>query len=368
LELHVTDTYILGLAMHPASAWIADKRLEEMVFDTAEAALKDARIDRAELDHVTIATCDELDGRSISSMLLSAPAGAYLKDEIKTTDAGLIGLCLEVMRIESGRFHLGLLSSWNKSSKAPFEDVMRMRCEPFYTRDVGLNMSIADGFFAQAVSGAYGISESDVNGAIQASYKQASKNERGMRPTVPSLEELRTSPYVSVPLRKIQQAPVTDGGVSMVVCSGAWLSKHPDRRPLARLSGLAWRVDNYQLGGTRLSGLQGFKETVRKAVAMSGLQNFSQVDLIELDSQTGFHDVAYRRALDVPGTCQVSPSGGPFAQNPYFCTGLVHAAEAVLQVSGRAGAVQVPGAKRAAAHGCHGFAQQGNAVAIFEGA
>jgi hypothetical protein len=36
-------------------------------------------------------------------------------------------------------------------------------------------------------------------------------------------------------------------------------------------------------------------------------------------------------------------------------------------VSGRAGAVQVKNAKRAAAHGCHGFAQQGNAVAVFEG-
>src|SRR5277367_1211917 len=201
LELHVTDTYILGLAMHPPSAWIADKRLEEMVFDTAEAALKDARIARAELDHVTIAACDELYGRSISSMLLSAPAGAYLKDEIKTTDSGLIGLCLEVMRIESGRFHLGLLSSWNKSSKAPFEDVMRMRCEPFFTRDIGLNASIADGLFARAVKTAYGISESEVNAAVQASYHQASKNERGMRTPVPSLTAIEASPYVSVPLR-----------------------------------------------------------------------------------------------------------------------------------------------------------------------
>ena len=74
------DTYVLGLSLHPASSWVADKRLEEMVFDTAKAALDDAGITRDELDHVTIAACDELDGRSISSMLLSAPAGAYLKD------------------------------------------------------------------------------------------------------------------------------------------------------------------------------------------------------------------------------------------------------------------------------------------------
>jgi acetyl-CoA acetyltransferase len=367
MEASVTDTYILGLAMHPPSAWIVDKRLEEMVFDTAKAALDDAGVAREELDHVTIAACDELDGRSISSMLLSAPAGAYLKDEIKATDSGLVGFCLEVMRIESGRFHLGLLSSWNKSSKAPFEDVMRMRCEPFYTRDVGLNMSIADGFFAQAVSSAYGISGSDVNAAVHASYKQAHKNGRGMRSEVPSLDTIAASPYVSVPLRKMQQAPVTDGCASMVVCSGAWLSKHPDYRPRARVAGLSWRIDDYQLGEKRLSTLQGFKETFRRAIAMSGFQDLGQLDVIEIDSQTAFHDVAYRRALAVPSTSHVSPSGGPFAQNPYFCTGLVNAAEAVLQVSGRAGSVQVKGAKRAAAHGSHGFAQQGNVVAVFEG-
>src|ERR1700728_2168710 len=169
------DTYVLGLAVHPPATWVANKRLEEMVFDTAKAALDDARIDRQQLDHISIAACDELDGRSISSMLLSAPAGAYLKDEIKTTDSGLIGLCLEAMGIESGRYHLGLLSSWNKSSTAPFEDVMRMRCEPFFTRPIGLNMSIADGLFAQGVSRPYKINPADVNKAVVESYKRAEK-------------------------------------------------------------------------------------------------------------------------------------------------------------------------------------------------
>jgi hypothetical protein len=35
-------------------------------------------------------------------------------------------------------------------------------------------------------------------------------------------------------------------------------------------------------------------------------------------------------------------------------------------VSGRAGAVQRPGARRAVAHSSHGYAQQGNVVMAFE--
>src|ERR1700678_4475997 len=127
------------------------------------------------------------------------------------------------MRIESGRSPLCLLSSWNKSSTAPLEDVMRMRCEPFYTRPIGLNMSIADGLFAQAASLHFGFDEFDVDEAVLDSFRRAARNPRGMGYTPPRVDEIATSPYVAAPLRQAHQAPVTDGGVAMVVASGEWL-------------------------------------------------------------------------------------------------------------------------------------------------
>jgi acetyl-CoA acetyltransferase len=87
---------------------------------------------------------------------------------------------------------------------------------------------------------------------------------------------------------------------------------------------------------------------------------------VELESQTGYHEAAYVRAFGIEREEALSPSGGAFAQNPIFCTGLINAAEAVLQVAGQAGAVQRPNVRRAAAHGCHGYAQQGNVVIVFE--
>ena len=46
-----------------------------------------------------------------------------------------------------------------------------------------------------------------------------------------------------------------------------------------------------------------------------------------LDCQTGYHAAAYRTALDGLDPAAIkSPSGGAFAQNPYFCAGLVNAA------------------------------------------
>ncbi len=360
------DVYVLGVALHPARERVGDKRLEEMVFDTARAALDDAGIAREAIDHVTIAASDELDGRSISSMLLAAPAGAYLKDETKCTDSGLVGLCLGALRVESGAHDLGLVVSWNKSSIAPLEDVMRMRAEPYFVRPIGLNMAIADGLFAQAVGSALGFGEAEAAAAAARGHAAAARNPRAVARPRPSEAEIAASAYVAAPLREGHRAPVTDGAVAMVLASRRWLSRRPRARPLARLAGTGWRVDGYDLGGARLSGLESFRASFDEALRVAGRRRAGALDVIELDAQTGFHAVAYGRALDLAAPERLSPSGGAFAQNPYFCTGLANAAEAVLQVSGRAGAVQVAGARSAAAHGSHGFAQQGHAVAVFE--
>jgi acetyl-CoA acetyltransferase len=104
----------------------------------------------------------------------------------------------------------------------------------------------------------------------------------------------------------------------------------------------------------------------QSALQMAGLKDAGELDVIELEAQTGYHEAAYVRAFGITDEDCLSPSGGAFAQNPLFCTGLVNAAEAVLQVSGAAGAVQRPTVRRAAAHSCHGYAQQGNVVVLFE--
>jgi len=360
------DIYVLGLAMVPARKRIADERLEEIVFSVTRAALDNAGVERAQIEQVTLAACDELDGRSISSMLLAMPAGAYLKDEMKCTDSGLTGLCLGAMRLASGDFDLGLVVSWNKSSTAPFEDVMRMRAEPFYTRPIGLNAAIADGLFASAVAAAHGISEDDASAAVLTQSRHAAHNARRAPGALPSASGIAGSPYVAVPLRQGHRAQVTDGGVAFVLASGDWLARHPSAQPLARIAGLGWSVDKYNLGRERLSSLGSFRDAHGRALAMAGIYD-SALSVYELDSQTGYHAAAYAKALDAVDPDAIAPSGGPFAQNPYFCMGLINAAEAVLQVSDQAGNVQRKAVGWAAAHGCYGYAQQGNAVAIFEG-
>ena len=358
--------YVLGLAMYPATRKADAHRLEEMVYHTSHAALEHAGITRRELDHVTLGTCDELDGRSISSMLMAMPAGAYLVDEIKVTDSAATALCLEAARLQSEEFDIGLVASWCKSSKTDVESVMRLRGEPFYTRPLGLNMTLSDALLAQAVAQEFGVSAAQADQLAVDAFARAEANPRGVRHAVPDLQAVRNSAYQATPLRALHRPPLTDGAVCMVMASERWLRRHPGHQPLARLSGVGWASDSYRLGHERLHQFGSARKAWAQALRMAGQGDAGGIDVMELECQTVYHEAAYVQALGLNERTRICPSGGAFAQNPLFCTGLVGAAEAVLQVAGQAGAVQVPGVQRAAAHSCHGYAQQGNVFMIFE--
>jgi len=301
-------------------------------------------------------------------MLMSAPAGAYNIDEIKVTDSGASALCLAYARFLSGESELGMVVSWCKSSKTNPESVMLLRGDPFYTRPLGVGTAVSDALFAQAVGEEYGVTEQEVNERVVSAFRKAAGNERGMRHPVPDEASLVASPLDATPLRAAQRAPYTDGAAALVLATDTFLDANPECHPLARLSGVGWASDSYRLEAKRLRAMNSARAAWQTALSRAGLKDADDLDVIELDSQTGYHEAAYVRAFGIKKQDAVSPSGGPFAQNPYFCTGLVNAVEAVLQVSNQAGAVQRDGVRRAAAHGCHGCAQQGNVVMVFEAA
>jgi len=360
------NVYVIGVATHAAATAERSLRLEEMAYRTSRAALDDARVTRAQLDHLTIGACDELDGRPISSMLMAAPAGGFLTDEMKVADSGAMALCLGVARMLTGEFHLGLVCSWCKTSKTNVDAVMRLRGDPFFSRPIGLDMVMADGLFAQAVSLEFGITEDEAAKRASDAQQRATQNPRAVKRAPLSAAQIGASAYVATPLRDAQRAPLTDGAATMVLASERFMDRNPDLKPLARISGVGWSVDSYRLGASRLRSLDSHKKAWQRALGMAKLPDVNALDVIEFESPTSWHEAAWVRALAVRDEDKVSPSGGAFAQNPLFCTGLIGAVEAVLQVSGRAGPVQRAGVRRAAAHSCHGFAQQGNVVACFE--
>ena len=185
---------------------------------------------------------------------------------------------------------------------------------------------------------------------------------------MPSAEAIGRSGYDATPLRSGHRAPYSDGAVSLVLAAEGFVRANSACKPLARIAGIGWASDAYRLDSMRLRSLASARSAWRSALRQAGVVDASDLDVVELDTPTGYHEAAYVRAFGIDREETLSPSGGTFAQNPIFCAGLVNAAEAVLQVAGRAGTVQRQNVRRAAAHGCHGTAQQGNVVMVFEAA
>lgn len=360
------QVYVIGVGLHPATRKETRFRLEELVFHTAKQALESAKITRRQLDNLVIGACDELDGRPISSMLMAAPAGGYLRDEIKVTDSGASALCLAYARIRSGEFHAAMVSSWCKTSKTDVDAVFRLRGDPFFMRPLGMDAVMADALFAQAVAEEFGINETEADSRVESLSQKAAANPRGLQAPIRTGAEVQASPYRATPIREGQIADHSDGAVSIVLCSEEFLRSNPQAEPLARITGVGWSSDSYRLDAERLKGMRSARAAWSMALGQAGLANASALDVVELEAQTGWHEAAYVRAFGIGGDVALSPSGGQFAQNPLFSSGLINAAEAILQVAGKAGPVQQPSVRRAAAHSCNGYAQQGNVVAIFE--
>lgn len=341
------------------------ERLEEVVFDTVAAALEDAGVVREELDSVALGASDELDGRSITSMLLAMPAGAFLKDEIRTT-SGMHALALQAMRIQSGMFDLGVVVSWSKPSETFSEaSVQWTSLDPFIGRDLGLIDPIASAIMASAYLERFGRNRDNLDRRGE---------EKARSGAGASLDEsASTSSGVSYPFRSEHLAPIVDGVAALVVASPRTVERLDPRRPPVWLRGLGWATDSYSLSERTLWEWSTLRRVAEDALDRAGCQ-IEEIDRFEIDDYSVMHEVLAVEALGLaePGTGfdylsaaeengrQINPTGGSFGGYPPVCAGLRRVAEAYRHLA------DDEMQQRALAHGTTGIAAQGHEVAVLE--
>ena len=229
-----------------------------------------------------------------------------------------------------------------------------------------MNFAIAEGLFANQVLGNKTYNEQDAATRVQTLMRAAQRNPRAVARPVQTVEEINATEMLAYPLRAGHRAPITDGAVAMVLASGDWVRAHPNVKPLAKIAATSWAVNRYQLNAERLNDLEFFKRTLQEVMTRAGLSDLNDLAVVELETQTAWAQLMLSEVFSKASKVAVSPSGGTWAQNPYFCTGLMNAAEVILQVSDRAGPNQVAGAKYGLAHGTSGFSQQTHGFALFE--
>lgn len=345
--------------------------LETLIWRAASAALEDAGLTRADLDGVVIAASDQVDGRAISSMLTSGPAGAYLADEINTASSPGHAVALAYMQILSGTHRRLLVSSWGKASETAttVQAAERLSAEPFYERDGGISALAASALQAAAHRGSW--ADGDATAAAAA---VAARNHRDL-----DAAAVAASAVMAHPLRELECPPEIDGAYSFVL-------ERADREHAGvPLAGVGWSSDSGRVSERDLTRLEHLARAARDAYGRAGVDDpAAQVQVWELHDYSPDAEMLAYAAIGLcaegeslalaqgaethaGGRTPVNPGGGSVRGEAPFGGPLRKVLNAVRQVRGDAGEGQVDGVERAFAQLTTGFAGQFQTAVVVGG-
>lgn len=330
--------------------------LETLIFRSARAALDEAGIGRADLDGVVLAASDQIDGRAITSMLTSGPAGAYLNDEINVASSPGHALALAYMQILSGTHERLLVSSWGKGSESAHgvQGAERLSAEPFFERDGALSALAAAALQAERHRG-------DDPERARAAAHVAARNHGDV-----DAATVEASDVVAVPLRALEIPAETDGAFSIVL-----QALDPGVAEIV-VAGVGWCSDGGRVAERDLTALAHLEQAARDAYRRARVDDPAAIGSFHLHDYTPDAEIlAYaplglcdrgaelELALEGDSARPVNPGGGSVRGEAPFGGPLRKVLEAVRQARG--GRVE-----RALAHMTTGFAGQFQTVAIVE--
>ena len=368
---------VVGVSQVGYASAITDRNLEELIFEAASGALADARLAWRELDAVVIGASDLVDGRVISSMVTAGPAGGYMKDLLAVASSAEHAFVLAYLRLAAGVGDTALVAGWSKCSEAPIPQVEQLSLDPFYRRHVGMDGLVAAALQAAAYRDRYRVPEDAAARVVVKNRANGTRNPHAERRQRVTADDVLASPLVAWPLKALETPPLSDGACALVLARGERAGAL--RRPAAWVRGLGWASDTYWREPEDLVNSRALAAAAERAYRMAGVQApRREIGVAEVYDVTPYHELMAYEGLGFcgpgegarfvgDGQVSVNPSGGLLCANPFFASGLVRVAEAVLQVTGRAGGHQVEGARRAVAHGASGLAGQAHTVVVLEG-
>lgn len=360
---------VIGTAIRPAITGNT-RSLEEIIYETSQAALADAGIAPEDIDGIIVGCNDQFDGRAISVMMASGPTGGVDRDILSTPSSSEHAFILGALRVASGHYRTQLVVAWSPTEASSLSEAQRLGADPYFHRALPLDELSAHALQAGAV-------ERRVPGARDAAQAVMAKNRAHAARAFPNLPSPQTPGPARWPLSAEMTSGPTSGCVALVLAG-------PDlaaaRNP-AWVRGMGWATEPSFLGDRDLSTAPALSAAAAQAYAEAGLGDPDAIDLAEVTDATPYAELLAYEALRLcpasewgmhlangrfaaDGRLPVNLSGGVLGFNPVFCTGLIRIAEVANQVRGRAGRHQHPAARLGLAHAGSGFAMQYQAAIL----
>ena len=301
---------------------------------------------------------------------------------------GISAVQVGFYHVASGMYDVVLVAGADRVGESgDSQTILNKMWDPFYERPLPLNAINMLAFSAVRYMHKYGMTEEHMALVSVKNRRNAMKNPHAHIRKPTSVEEVLDSRVISWPIKLFDACPQSSGGCAVILCSEDWAKKVIGQP--AWIQGVGHHSETYFMGdrmGPQMvhdhADADAKALAIQKAYRMAGVEDprrdLQMAELYAPFSNTEYHAIyaagffpkgeSLKRmeegVFDMDGEMPVNPSGGVLCSNPIAVTAMVRVAEAALQVMGRAGERQVPGAKRALATGNGGDHQFFGAIVV----
>ncbi|MCK4789619.1 MAG: thiolase family protein [Desulfobacteraceae bacterium] len=354
--------------------------IPEIVYVAVREALRDARLDMADIDYRVTASLDLFDGQPASNGLVAEVVGAVMNPEVRVAEDGLLACYHAYMLLRTGLYNTVLVVAHYKGSLVNHYAVSNWSFDPIYQQKLGLDFLSAAALQANWYMHRYGITQEECARVVAMNRSSGKKNPRSLGLAEVTIDDVLQSPLLAYPIKSLDAAPVCDGACALVLTSSQRKAKSSDKPVWIR--GVGACQDAHYLGDRDLSKAASLIRASQQAYQMAGIKYpKKEIDVAELSEFFSYQELLWLeglgfcnsgeagRMLDEEitsknGELWINPSGGVLSGVPYVVAGLNRLAEAVLQVRGEAEGCQVSGVRTALVQGTTGPVGQDHCVLI----
>jgi acetyl-CoA C-acetyltransferase len=352
----------------------------ELAYEAIQQVLEETGLTLSDVDSAVSCSQDFWDGRTISNMNIQPFVGAHLGHEDKVAEDGLNAIYCAMAQVLSGHQEIVLVVAHMKESQADRSVIENAAFDPISMRQLGMDFLAAAALQAKRYMYKYGITAEQCAKVAVKNRGNGMNNPLAQEPMELTVEDVLHSRLLASPIHQLDAKPISDGACAMILAPEK-RAKKLTKKPVWIL-GASNCYEAHYLGDRDLADCAALTQAARKAYKMAGIRNpLREIDVAEISEEFTYQELLWTeglgfcdrgqggRLLDsgktrLGGKLPVNPSGGLLSGVPNGVAGMARAAEAVLQLRGKAGKRQVPGARIALAHGITGICGQHQAVMI----
>lgn len=367
---------IVGVGQTHHSRRRTDVSQAGLVREAVNRALADANLTIDDIDSVVVASGPVLFAAVNQPEKWVADAiGASLKPLVRITSGGgtgLAGALAGYYQIAGGFADRVLVVAYDKLSEGALQYSISTLYDPFWGRDFAVGIMGFSAAYWRARMDVLGHTEEAAAMVAVKNRKNSMKNPYAHVKKEVTVEEVLNSRPLAWPIKLLDVPPISDGAAAIVLSSEKMAAKSTDRPAWITGIGYFCEADNAPERGMLVS--EPLAIAARRVYRAAGITNpRRQFDVVELQEPYTCFELSYYESLGLcspgeaaeliasgatamDGDIPVNPSGGCAGANPIGATALIRLIEAAAQVMGKAGDIQIPGAKLALAQAGGGWA------------